>query len=486
MKIRIIKTPKTQGSVIVISMLTAAIIGITLASYLILTEVHNVSIARSQSWNSTMALTEAGVEDGLQLVNRFAGSFEDLPKWVNYATESGWDVSGNVFHVKRYMPQLNAAGEVVTNNLEYYEAWVTNANNRPTIYAYGVGAWTHQFASGPQPIFAQVGGSPAVARPLERQVYVQTKLDPLFAVAMAAIETIDLKGNNISTDSFDSSDSNYSNNGLYPLGQINKTKDNGNVCTDLALINSLNVGNANIKGHVSTGPGKRTISIGPNGSVGDKAWVEGGSKGIKDGWSSTDFNVVFPDVILPDTTWLPLTPGPYLVDGTNYQYVIDKKGDYYVPTLTGSLLVKVLPTSSDPSPLVRLKINNSVILSGQNVIRLADTGARLVIFMAGPVFSMTGQAYIDNPSGRAERFYLFGLPTCTSIVFGGNANFYGGVYAPQAVFTLGGGGVDTWDFVGSSVTKSVTMNGHYNFHYDEDLSRNGPGRAYVPVSWKEK
>jgi hypothetical protein len=221
--------------------------------------------------------------------------------------------------------------------------------------------------------------------------------------------------------------------------------------------------------------------------VGDRAWVEGGNKRIQEGHSSTDFNVVFPDVILPDTTWLPLSPGAYTEAGTNYQYLITSEGDYSLPYLTGSLLVKVPNDPANPTnTVVRIKITGSVILSGQSVIRLADTGAKLRIYMVGPIFSLTGQAYIDNPSGRAERFYLFGLPSCTSIVFAGNANFYGGIYAPQAAFTLGGGGNDVWDFVGSSVTKSVVMNGHYNFHYDEDLARNGPGRAYVPVSWEEE
>jgi hypothetical protein len=91
-------------------------------------------------------------------------------------------------------------------------------------------------------------------------------------------------------------------------------------------------------------------------------------------------------------------------------------------------------------------------------------------------FSLGGGAWIDNASGHAERLYLFGLPTCTSITFGGNGSFCGCVYAPEAAFNLGGGGNDTQDFVGSSVTKTVTLNGHYNFHFDEYLKYIGPTR----------
>ncbi|PYJ06374.1 MAG: hypothetical protein DME25_06810, partial [Verrucomicrobia bacterium] len=100
-------------------------------------------------------------------------------------------------------------------------------------------------------------------------------------------------------------------------------------------------------------------------------------------------------------------------------------------------------------------------------------------------FSLGGQAYVDNQSGHAERFYLYGLPTCTSITFGGNGSFYGGIYAPEADFNLGGGGSDTWDFIGSSVTKTVNLNGHFNFHYDENLRRIGPSRGFIPTSWQE-
>jgi len=30
------------------------------------------------------------------------------------------------------------------------------------------------------------------------------------------------------------------------------------------------------------------------------------------------------------------------------------------------------------------------------------------------------------------------------------------------------------------------MNGHFNFHFDENLARIGPGRGYIPVSWNER
>lgn len=294
---------------------------------------------------------------------------------------------------------------------------------------------------------------------------------PLFGAAMAAVSAINLQGNNIATDSFDSGDTNYSTGGLYPVGSVEKTKAKGDVCTPSILTTCLQIGNANIKGHVKTGPGVGTFSIGPNGTVGSRAWVEGGSTGIQPGWSSTDFNVVFPDVTLPTQIWLPAsstTPGSDTVDGVQYSYIFKTDGDYSINTLSGSVYVST-------NAHVRLKISNSYVASSA-VIRICPDNGSLQIFMVGTNFSLGGSAQIDNMSGHADRFFLFGLPTCTSILLSGSAAFFGCIYAPQAAFTLGGGGSYTWDFVGSSVTKTVLMNGHFNFHYDENLARTGPFR----------
>jgi hypothetical protein len=104
--------------------------------------------------------------------------------------------------------------------------------------------------------------------------------------------------------------------------------------------------------------------------------------------------------------------------------------------------------------------------------------------MDAPSFSLGGLG-LNNMNGNAGSFYYFGLPVNTSVTFGGNASFTGCIYAPEAAFQLGGGGSNTYDFIGSSVTKSVKMNGKFNFHYDEALRNNGMARGYIPTNWKE-
>ncbi|HWI56394.1 MAG TPA: collagen-binding domain-containing protein [Bacillota bacterium] len=465
-----------QANLLLLTLTLSGILGVTLVSYLIMAQAQNISIFRSQNWNSTMVVTEAGIEDALQLINKNAGSFDDLWKWTNNVSADGWDgPNNNVYHVKRSLPYQITSGAWLTNS---YEVWITNTNNEPSIAAVGSVPWTYQYAAAPQAMFAQIG-SPAPATTMARKIFTRTHFDPLFVVAMAALGNIDLHGNNIATDSFDSYSTNYSNNGLYPAGNFAKIKDNGDVCTDSALINSLNFGNADIMGHVRTGPGLNTINGGPNGSVGDKYWVHDGHNGIQPGHSSTDFNVIFPDVVLPSVLWLPALPSYKTIDGTNYTYTFLTSGNYSIPNLSGSIYVGT-------NVNLKLRLTGSVNLAGQSVIRICAQNATLRMFMDGPSFSLSGNAYIDNQSGHADRCYLFGTPNCTSISFAGNGAFYGGVYAPNADFTLNGGGSDTWDFIGASVTKTVMMNGHYNFHFDENLSRIGPGRGYIVNSWEEK
>jgi len=58
------------------------------------------------------------------------------------------------------------------------------------------------------------------------------------------------------------------------------------------------------------------------------------------------------------------------------------------------------------------------------------------------------------------------------------------LYAPDSVLTLNGGG-NNIGIVGAAIARQITMNGHYNFHYDESLATNGYTRDYVVNSWQE-
>ncbi len=67
----------------------------------------------------------------------------------------------------------------------------------------------------------------------------------------------------------------------------------------------------------------------------------------------------------------------------------------------------------------------------------------------------------------------------------GNDQFLGTIYAPTADLSLSGGGSNTLDYQGAVAVKTISMNGKFNFHFDENLKRSGPVRGYQIASWAE-
>ena len=434
---KIIPAPlRDQASVLVISLVTAVIIGIVLGSYLFLIHTQNLSVARSQAWNTALAIAEAGVEEALAELNP---GITNKPRFG----VPGWNLSNGYW--------VLATNRTLANG--FYGVKFT-ATNFPTIYSTG---YTRA------PISGQL---------ISRVVEVQTGAQRLFPVGMAARLTVDLNGNNISIDSYDSSMTN-----LFPGGLWNAAnrRDNGDVAS-AAVQNTANftIANANIRGRVRTGPGT-VPTIGPNGSVGDNGWVGGGSTGIKPGWWMDDFNMDFPDVLPPFSSGAALSSGT--TGGTNYTYLLGT-GDYMV---NGTLTVannQVLAVA--PGENAVLYVTGNLDLKNGSVVYIAPN-ATLKVFVGGA----SGSMYMINTTGDANAFQYYGLPGNTSLTWSGNQTYVGTVYAPNADFVLGGGGNNNYDYQGATVVKNVRMNGHFNVHYDENLGRRGPLGTLAMTSWRE-
>jgi hypothetical protein len=256
-----------------------------------------------------------------------------------------------------------------------------------------------------------------------------------------------------------------------------KRKSNGDIATNSGIIDSLNVGNANIYGRVSTGPGG-SIAVGDNGSVGDAAWHAAGSLGIQPGRSRDDMNISFPPVEAPFTVGLP--PVGATVNGTNYSYVLTS-GDYSLSSirLSNAGNNRILVTGD-----ARLYVDGDISITGRDAGIFIGPNASLKVYAAGASTSIGGIGVV-NESGVAENYQYYGLPSNKSVSFSGNAAYVGTIYAPDADLILGGGGNNTYDFVGASVSNTVKMNGHFNFHYDEALANLNNVGKYLISSWDE-
>jgi hypothetical protein len=189
-----------------------------------------------------------------------------------------------------------------------------------------------------------------------------------------------------------------------------------------------------------------------------------------------DMNIIFPDVQLPFSGGaFSLSAGT--IGGISYDYVLGN-GNYQAAGLSMSGQNKMYVTGTNTV----LYVNGNFSMAGQSTIIIAP-GASLKLYVSGASGDIGGNGVV-NP-GTAMNFIYYGLPSNTSLSMSGNTAFTGVIYAPSADFSLGGGGSTDYDFVGASITKTVTMNGHFNFHYDEALSKYGPMRGFVVTSWNE-
>lgn len=143
-------------------------------------------------------------------------------------------------------------------------------------------------------------------------------------------------------------------------------------------------------------------------------------------------------------------------------------------------------------------IGATTITAGKNVVIVGSGGTSMVsglqigvsgtnvgnakIYMDGPI-SESGNDAI-NPSSWAGALTVYSTTTQTC-TFSGNAFFSGVLIAPDAPLTGNGGGSNQIDLCGSFVVKSVTSNGHMDFHYDEGLGQPSSSKAWSLALWKE-
>ena len=167
----------------------------------------------------------------------------------------------------------------------------------------------------------------------------------------------------------------------------------------------------------------------------------------------------------------------FTVGGTNYAYVIGA-GNNQLTSVSMSGQQKAIVTGN-----AVLYVTGNISFSGQSFLYIAP-GATLKLYVAGASASLSGQG-VANANANATNFFYYGLPSNTSLSLSGNSAFTGVIYAPQADFSMSGGGNNTYDLVGAAIANTITMSGHFNFHYDENLSRLNLGRDYVVTSWDE-
>ncbi|HTL58483.1 MAG TPA: hypothetical protein VL361_22540 [Candidatus Limnocylindrales bacterium] len=286
MKIRVPRKAKELASALMVSLVICSILSLFVMYYLSLIEQQNILNARSQTWNMAIATSEAGVEEGLQQLN---AAYPDL-------SGDGWTYNGaSVFSKSNSLPDGSG-----------YMAWIIVTNSTaPTVIAraYVTPPSATYWQTAAMILFATQGQTDNSSQaPVTRAVQVIcNKLSP-FNGALIARKNIDLAGNNVTTDSFDSGDPFKSVSGQYTPSFF--TGDKGDIATNLGIVNSISGGNANIFGHAHTGPGSanNAVQVGSNGYIGSHADYPIIGSGIDPGWWLDDANFTFPETSYPDTS----------------------------------------------------------------------------------------------------------------------------------------------------------------------------------------
>jgi hypothetical protein len=92
---------------------------------------------------------------------------------------------------------------------------------------------------------------------------------------------------------------------------------------------------------------------------------------------------------------------------------------------------------------------------------------------------------VVNETGFAKNYVALAAPSVTTVRLDGNGTFTGVLVSPNGNITLNGSGSNVYDFIGSLMVNTVTMNGRFKFHYDEALGRLPASGRFLIGAWDE-
>ena len=285
-----IRTSRSQGNVLLVALVVAGVTGLALVSYLSLISNQGAMTARSQTWNSTMPLVEAGVEEALAHIT------QSPDKWDT----NGWTWTSGFYWVQRNMGD------------GYYFVTLSN-KSEPVI------------------ISKAYLRAPLSSNYISRTVRVSVRNKSTAGPGIGAQTGIDMNGNKLYVDSFDSTDPAHSDaNGSY---DPTERKAGATVASNLGIQDAVSLGNADIWGRVATGIGGSIDAL-KNGVVGSEAFHASGSIGIESGFSSTDADLPFPPIEAPLMGSAP----PMVTSGSSYTLLLTN-GVFEIGSLKGEIEV---------------------------------------------------------------------------------------------------------------------------------------------------
>ncbi|MHC4069760.1 MAG: DUF7305 domain-containing protein [Planctomycetota bacterium] len=137
---------------------------------------------------------------------------------------------------------------------------------------------------------------------------------------------------------------------------------------------------------------------------------------------------------------------------------------------------------------VSLYIVGDIILKNSAELQVVDAvmnpDAYLTLYLGGEV-EVKNSGTINNLSGDASKFQLYGLDTCQSIVLKNSSDFHGTIYAPNADVEM----KNSADFYGAVIAESFVQHNSAAFNYDaslRDVNTTNWGVHFTVENWSEK
>jgi hypothetical protein len=525
---------KELGGVLLVVLTASAILGISLASYMQYTVTQSRSIARSESWNAAIPVAEAGIEEALAHVN-------DSVIGTNFAL-NGWTVVSNQFQMAgnitggRYVVRVSTDRFPIITSVGY-----TVRPRTTTEYTRTVQVTTTQYSTGMKGLITK-GDVNMVGITLmdsfdsqdprysDRGHYDATKhkdggyvasvfgnVNAQTVYGSVATGPTGAASGTVGDFGWVASNSgvqpgHYANdvNLAFPVVQVPWTggaASIGGTARSVTLTNFQYWSTMMTSTNIPTSPPPAsaiTTNIGGTFTIAYPSYPSGVPSGL----------IVTNTQIITEKKNLPAPPaGSYIglittagslrtytaitgytypsltytysmtvsnnnVTTDSYDYVLtaDRYETSNLRLTTGSGKLLVLGTN------VSLYIRDDFSMSGQSQVIVAP-GASLRIYAGGDV-SLSGLG-LFNYSNDASKFEMMALPTSHSVAISGNAAFTGVIYAPNSDIVMNGGGTTTYDVVGAIIGNSATLNGHFQFHYDEALGRAKIQSKFNVASWHE-
>ncbi|MBS0663533.1 MAG: hypothetical protein JSR48_09720 [Verrucomicrobia bacterium] len=451
-----------RGSILLVAMLLAAIIGVSLVSYLNLSNNSLKQAQRTFYANSGMNLAEVGLEQAIYCFNTI-----DNVANVNDAWPS-WTLNSTAYN--------SSSSPYTPYAVKEYTGYDVGPNTTGKVKIY---VHYYQGGSGVSPVIvAKSTISQPNAPVIEKYIEVTLRKRALFANGLVARQNVTWMGQPMA-DSWDSHGDTQT-----PAVAYSSAVRTANVVVG-SISGNIGLAGGEVWGYAKTGEfGSITGgSVHPLGTSTDDPTRR-----------TNDFNATFPN---------PTTPVPAatnsITSNITSSTTFPRGGD--VSTMVAGVQTYYYTFSTSAN----ININGSdniAVSAGAHVVFIMNnrSGTTAISCTGNSQFSVglnsTFDVYTDgnvriagngmaNANNYAASAKFWGTNTTSqSFDISGNGQLIGIVYAPNGDVSLNGGGTNGL-MMGAVVAKSITMNGQTTFHYDDSLGRLTTGNPYGISKWRE-